>query len=73
MAHQITISDALLTRLRELASDKTGLDQAEEQGKEFRVPEASEGDPEAAYDLGCADGEILLARSLIAEIDKVNS
>lgn len=56
-----------------MASDKTGLDQAEEQGKEFKVSEASEGDAEAAYDLGCADGEILLARSLIAEIDKANS
>lgn len=68
MPQQITISDELLARLRELAKGKTLPQIAEATSVEFNAYETC-GNPDDAYAMGCYDGQVDLAQDLIAEVD----
>lgn len=58
--------DELLKKLKELAAKKAGFD-----NEEFNAMDASGGNFDDAYDMGCDHGEIALAREILPMVELV--
>jgi hypothetical protein len=58
--------DELIAKLKALVGKRAGFD-----NEEFNAMDASGGNYDDAYDMGCKDGEIALAREILPMVELV--